>query len=143
MLRNFQNPEWVRNLYKSRNAKPNKAEQKLMGILNENFSNEWEYVGDGKMVLGGKIPDFVNVNGKKQIIELFGRYWHRGENPQDRIDLFKQFGFYTLIIMDNELKDEKFVIERVRNFPSAETLYGVSYENRIKTKSELMENHEN
>lgn len=126
MLRNFQNPEWVKNLYKARNAKPNKAELKLIGILDKNFPNEWEYVGDGKMILAGKIPDFINVNGKKQVIELFGRYWHRGENPQDRIDLFKQFGFSTVIIMDNELKDERLIVERVQDFSSATTLHEVS-----------------
>lgn len=26
--------------------------------------------------IGGLCPDFVNCNGKKVIIELFGDYWH-------------------------------------------------------------------
>ena len=83
------------------------TEIKLKNILNNLYPNEWEFVGDGKMVLGGKIPDFVNVNGNNQIIELYGRYWHRNDNPQDRIDLFQTFGYATMIVFDNELKDEQ------------------------------------
>ena len=56
------------------------------------------------MVLGGKIPDWVNVNGKKRVIELYGNYFHNPkyfpekQTPEDRINYFKQFGYDTLII---------------------------------------------
>jgi hypothetical protein len=75
------------------------------------------------MVLGGRIPDFVNINGKKQIIELFGDYWH-GEKHTGRtkeqeellkINHYKQFGWDTLIIWENELKE----LENVKNRISA------------------------
>ena len=52
-----------------------------------------------------------DINGQKKCIELYGNYWHKNDNPQDRIDLFKQFGYDTLIIWEHELKD----IEKVKN----------------------------
>jgi len=87
--------------------KPNKIEQKLDNILQNLFPNEYKYVGDFSFVLGGKNPDFMNVNGQKKLIELFGDYWHKGEDPQIRIDFFKQFGFDTLVVWEHEFTDEK------------------------------------
>ena len=86
--------------------KSTKPEMILDIVLQKFFPNEWEYVGDGKFIIGGKNPDFVNVNGKKKIIELNGVFWHKDQNPQDRIDLFKQYGFETLIITDEELYEK-------------------------------------
>lgn len=48
---------------------------------------------------------------KKKLIELFGDYWHKGEDPQDRINIFKKFGYDTLVIWESELKD----INKVKN----------------------------
>ena len=93
--------------------KPNKAEQKLDGILQSNFPGEWLYTGEGSFTLGYAIPDFLNVNGKKQLIELYGDYWHQGENPQDRIDYFQSFGFSTLVVWEHELADEVAVVRKV------------------------------
>ena len=68
------------------------------------------------MILSGKIPDFVNVNGKKKLIELYGDYWHRNDNPQDRINLFKKFGWDTLVVWEKELKDEILLKEKILEF---------------------------
>lgn len=106
---------WSRPEYRNRVIKamrvgllvtPNKCEQAIQNILDLLYPNEWRFVGDGEFIIAGKNPDFININGKKQIIELFGDYWHRGENPQKRIDLFKQYGYNTLIIWERELKDD-------------------------------------
>jgi hypothetical protein len=67
-------------------------------------------------VVAGKCPDFVNVNGQKKIIELFGDYWHRGQNPQDRIDVFKPFGYETLVIWQRELEDLKSLRHKIFDF---------------------------
>lgn len=90
---------------KSRSTKPNKAECKLRDILNEKYPGGWKFTGDFSFMINGKNPDFVNYNGQKKLIELFGDYWHEGENPQDRIDVFKPFGYDTLVIWEHELKD--------------------------------------
>ena len=95
---------------------PNKPETVLLGLLEKAYPSEWKFVGDGELIIAGKNPDFVNVNGKKMIVELFGDYWHLGENSQDRIDLFKGYGFKTLVIWESELGDTNKVLERIAEF---------------------------
>jgi very-short-patch-repair endonuclease len=98
--------------------RPNKSENKLLLILSELCPNEWKYVGNGDFIINGKNPDFVNVNGKKLIIELFGDYWHKGQDPNDRIEIFKPFGFDTLVIWEKELKEIEILKAKIRNFMS-------------------------
>jgi len=98
---------------------PNKAETVLLTILERDYPNEWAYVGNGSLIIGNWNPDFANINGYKELIELFGDHWHRGQNPQDRIDLFKKFGFRTLVIWEHELKQPDRVQERVAEFVRA------------------------
>ena len=95
---------------------PNKAETVLLNLLAQDYPNEWAYVGNGSLVIGNWNPDFANVNGHKELIELFGDHWHKGQNPQDRIDLFKQFGFRTLVVWERELKQPDKVRERIAEF---------------------------
>ena len=94
---------------------PNKAEQKLFQILNHFYPDEWSFVGDGKVILKGFCPDFININGKKILIELFGEYWHKGREKKDkqRIGAFSSLGYETLVIWEKELKDEKTLIEKI------------------------------
>ena len=76
----------------------------------------FEFTGKGKVVIGGKVPDFANINGKKQLLELFGDYWHKGQNPQDRIDKFAKFGYQCLVIWEYELKDSKTLVHKISEF---------------------------
>lgn len=116
----WQSPEWrdkvVRAQQVGRYVHPNKAEKAVLELLEQLYPGEWAFVGDGSLIVGGKNPDFANVNGKKALIELFGDYWHRGENPQDRIDLFARFGFKTLVIWELEMSSISRVTERVTQF---------------------------
>jgi len=96
--------------------KPTSIEVTLEKILERHFPTEWKYVGNGEFILAGKCPDFVNINGSKALIELYGDYWHRNDNPQDRIDLFAKYGYSTLVIWEHELKEEGLVIDRIRLF---------------------------
>ena len=95
---------------------PNKAERQLDVLLNYYLPNEYRYVGNGDFILGGKCPDFLNVNGKKKLIELWGDYWHRNHNPENRIAYFKKFGFDTLIIWGHELKNSLELIPKLLEF---------------------------
>ncbi|MBE3101960.1 MAG: hypothetical protein IMZ47_06785 [Firmicutes bacterium] len=96
------------------NIKPNKPEKLLNEFLKKLFPNEWQYVGNSQFSLAGKNPDFINVNGQKKIIEFNGDWWHgpeitgrtKEEEEQQRIDLFAQHGYQTLVIWECELKDE-------------------------------------
>lgn len=101
---------------------PNKPETIVLGMLNEIDLGNWEFTGDGKVVMGGRIPDFFNTNGHKKIIEVFGDYWHGErarcyeETEAGRIELFKGFGYSTLVIWESELKEPERVKGKIREF---------------------------
>lgn len=118
LQRLWQDPDYVRKIMLAHHMKPNRAERKLDAILQEVCPGEFALnVRANIMILGRKVPDFVNMNGKKQLIELYGDYWHRNDNPQDRIDYFKQFGDWeTLIIWEHELKDEAVLKQKLLTF---------------------------
>jgi len=95
---------------------PNKKEKELNDILQLHFPNEWKYVGNGYTWINGKNPDFLNINGKKMLIELFGDYWHRGDDGKERVNHFAKHGFKTLIIREYELKDKDIIINNINEF---------------------------
>lgn len=87
------------------NLKPNKAELKLFSVIEKICPNEYAFVGDGTFTIRGYCPDFLNINGQKKLIELFGDYWHRNDDEGNRIFLFRLFGYDTLVVWEKELKD--------------------------------------
>ncbi len=99
----WQDGEYANRHLEAFHLSPNKAEQGLGSILDILMPNEWKFVGDGSCWINRMSPDFLNVNGQKKIIELFGDYWHRGETGENRIDNFGKYGFKTLIVWENEL----------------------------------------
>ena len=94
-----------------------KPELKLMGIL-EGFDG-WEYVGNGKFWLRTKIkcriPDFIN-RAQKKIIEVYGDYWHKGENPNDKIMEYREIGWDCIVIWESEIMSADFDIDKVKCF---------------------------
>ena len=95
---------------------PNKQEIKLGNILDSLYPGQYKFVGDGQIVIAGKCPDFINVNGQKKLIELYGDYWHKGDDPQDREAIFSPFGYKTLVIWQSEFKNIKEVESRIKVF---------------------------
>ena len=95
--------------------RPTSIELKMQAVLNEHFPKEWEYVGDGQCWIAGKCPDFLNVNGHKALIEIFGAYWHKPEDEQCRISHFAKYGFKTLVVWDTELKNEAKTVARIKD----------------------------
>ncbi len=114
----------LKSMYASMNLKPNKPERRLRNRLNHLFPGEYKYVGNGKVWIGGKCPDFININGQKKIIEMFGDYWHgrkrtkrtKYHEEQLRIKHFAKYGFKTLIIWEKELKNIKEIKKNLRKF---------------------------
>ncbi len=114
----------IQAIHKANYKKPTKPEMELANLLNTEFPNEWRYVGNGEVIIGGKNPDFINVNGKKQIIEVFGDWWHgekktgmsNKEVVESRIQSFAEYGFDALIIWQRELKQPKKVLAKIINF---------------------------
>jgi len=127
--RRWKDPEFVKRWVKSMHLKPNKPESKVDQILQEHFPNEWKYNGDFScgITIGGMIPDFVNVNGKKVVIEVFGEVFHDPDKTfresipwkqQEfgRISTYSQFGYECIIFWDYELKEDAkgIIVNRLR-----------------------------
>jgi G:T-mismatch repair DNA endonuclease (very short patch repair protein) len=114
----------VKKVRKASNIRPNKTENAIVDILNELYPDDWKYVGDGEVVLGGKNPDIINCNGRKAIIEVNGTYWHSKANTKecpllhqiDRIDHYKKYGYHTLIIWESEIKNKVNIIKKLHDF---------------------------
>ena len=116
LIKKWKDPEFAKMMLLSQCRFPNKPETFLMNFLEGLYPGEWKYVGDGQFCIAGKCPDFINVNGQKKIIELFGDYWHRDQDSKDRADIFKPFGFETLVIWEKELKNIKTLRRAIFNF---------------------------
>ena len=106
-LEQWQNPEirdkQTKAILSGSHIRPTKAEYELEILIEIACSKEYKYVGDGKVIIGGMCPDFINILGKKKVIEMFGDYWHKGQDPQDKINKYKTFGFECLVIWESDL----------------------------------------
>lgn len=121
-------PEFQQKRLQAAIKRPNRQEQKLETLLDKWFPGEWEFVGDGEVILGALNPDFINCNGKKQILEFFGCWWHgcHEHHPEKKVNwqnteigrraIYSRYGFQTLIIWEHELADERAVIDKVSQF---------------------------
>ena len=105
---------------KGRQLTPNKPEKLLNKLLNSLLSKEYKFVGDGKVILGGFCPDFINCNGQKKIIEMYGDYWHNKpdykKRDKRRLIAYKKYGYKTLIVWEHELKDLEKVSNKILKF---------------------------
>jgi len=110
----WENPEYAKKVLNVES--PNKEERHMQDILNSILPGKYKFVGNGKLKIGRKFPDFVNEKNDK-LIELFGDFYHKGQNPQDRIDYFKNFGYDTLVIWASELyQKESITKNKIINF---------------------------
>ncbi len=123
----WKDPNFQKKVQNSCNLKPNKSEQKLGALLKELTFGDYKYVGDFQFFLGGRNPDFMNVNGQKKLIELYGDYWHNKQkfpkkhSPLERIKHFSKYGFDTLVIWESELKNNlEGVVDRILLFNYAD-----------------------
>lgn len=114
----------MKAIFKSLQYKPNKQELLLNQILQANFPNEFKFVGDGLFFIERYCPDFINCNGRKLIIELFGNYFHSlsksAERDERKLKVYSKYGFKTLIIWQNELKRPEMVVRKIRVFMGGE-----------------------
>lgn len=95
--------EHTKAIIRANRMKPNKCEIKLEQLLQAILPNQYKYIGDGKLTIDGLCPDFINANGQKKLIELFGTYWHSIFDVAKRTERYRQYGFKTLIIWEDEL----------------------------------------
>lgn len=130
----WRNEEFVKKVIKGLNAKPNKLEQRINIILQKNFPDQFRYNGDFStgVVLNGMIPDFVNVNGKKQVIEVFGDLYHNEKEMKKRFNeslswkrtefgrkaAYSQLGWDCLILWEGDIKrmKEEEIVDEIKAF---------------------------
>ena len=82
-------------------------------------TNNIKFVGDRKLWIktkkGKRNPDFM-VEGQKIVIELFGDYWHKGEDPKDIIKEYSDVGYKCLVFWESEVYNETGeILEKVKN----------------------------
>lgn len=101
---------------------PNKSELKLLEIL-RSLKTKYLYVGNGRTIIEGFNPDFINEKEKK-IIELYGNYWHTlpGYKERDvrRLKTYKKYGYKVLVIWEKELKNLQKLKQKILKFTSKE-----------------------
>lgn len=129
-LSNVAKERWKSDEYKTNWANamsprtgPNKMESNLMTLLNKLFPDEYKFVGDYKVWINGKNPDFI-CEDKKKIIEFFGNYWHSEEvtgvdkviHEQERINIFSESGYDVLVIWENDIRNEFILEEKIVGF---------------------------
>lgn len=114
----------VKSVMRAVHVRPTNPERKLIEIIQKN-GFPFKYVGDGKVVIGGRCPDFINCNGGKQVIEVFGSYWHSpllrrniraSQCYEATIEAYAEYGFKTLILWENEIGNESLVLRRINEF---------------------------
>ena len=95
----------VEAIIKASWRRPTEIEGRIIDIVIK-YHLPYKYVGDGKFILGGKNPDFLNTNGGKKLIDIFGDYWHRGGLVEEkkRVECFTNYGFKDLIIWASEMR---------------------------------------
>lgn len=100
------------------NIKPTAPEKKLTEICSKH-NLPYEYVGDGKYWVEKVNPDFVNCDGKKVCIEVFGDYWHKRSDQkikdEKNLTILKKHGWQRIVVWESELKrlPEAEIVRRV------------------------------
>lgn len=118
---NWLDPEYVEMMVEAFQRRPTWDEVWLDIYLQKHFPGQWAYNGDGreKVVIGGRVPDFVRSDGRKLVIEMFGSYHHgptfTDETEEDKIIHYRGYGFGCLVLWDDEVR-ENVVVEKVKEF---------------------------
>lgn len=114
----WKDEEFAKMMGRALGTKPSKPEKYLIELLNTHFPNEWKYVGNAKFWIEGRNPDFININGKKAIIEYNGHWKHTKEKDEVKTQHYLNYGYITLNLYPIDLKDEKRLIQTISNFIS-------------------------
>ena len=107
-------------------VRPTSPEKQVIKLLKSVMSGI-KYVGNGSYIVPGTRmnPDFIDKN-RRQIIEVFGCYWHgcpkhfpdKKKQKQNalRINKFKNLGYSVLVVWEHELELSDKVISKMQKF---------------------------
>lgn len=103
------------------NRRPTEPEKKLIKII-EQHNLPFKYTGDGSFILEGLNPDFIEINGRKIAIDVFGDYWHtlkadrESYTEKGRKRIFQKYGWKLIVIWGSEIKTmpEETILKKIR-----------------------------
>ena len=87
---------------KGRLGSPN-ADEFFLGIyLEKRFPGEWAFNGSYNqgITIGRKVPDFVNINGKKEVVEMFGHHRHPDWHEKAWVEHYAKYGFKCTVVWE-------------------------------------------
>ena len=110
---------WLKKINNSIKKTPNKKEKIINQLLGLLFNTKYKFVGNGKVIINGFNPDFINKKDHK-IIEHYGDYWHNLpsaiQRDKRRLKAYKEHGYKTLIVWEYELKNLDYVAGKILAF---------------------------
>lgn len=98
---------------------PNNEEKFLIDFFNEH-KFPYRFVGDGKVIIEGRNPDFINCNGQKRIIEFFGEHWHDPEDEGIKREIYTRYGYEMLAIWGKDIRDYEKLLNMINEFDGGE-----------------------
>lgn len=119
-----QDPTYTKRRLRAMNIRPTRPERQIMEIIKNN-NLPFKYVGDGQIIIGNLNPDFIHSEGKRKVIEVFGRVYHDPEaaffkvlpsaKEETRIERLKKEGYDCLVLWDDEI-EEASVLNQISDF---------------------------
>jgi len=78
---------------------PTEPERLVSVYLERKFPGLWEYRGNKGPLPGvRKRPDFIRLDGKKEVIEVFGVYYHSRDEEPSLIAHYAKWGYKCIVI---------------------------------------------
>ena len=59
-----------------------------------------------------KNPDFISFD-RKCVIEIYGDYWRKNDNPKDIIEKYKEIGWNCIVYWEHQVKSRDFTIDAI------------------------------
>jgi hypothetical protein len=93
----------------------------LEALFDQVTSDKIRFVGNGqwwKQLPNGayRNPDF-KVTGQNKVIDLWGDYWHKDDDPFISIEMFHRIGIECLIFWEHEIYENlEWVLELTKEF---------------------------
>lgn len=116
----WQDPEFRKKMIKSFEVSNNHRPTNPEKIFDELTPEYVRYVGNGKWWRNHHNPDF-KITGQNKVIEIYGDYWHRNDDPKDRIKEYKEVGLDCLVFWEHEVyNDTQKILEKTLEFINQE-----------------------
>jgi DNA mismatch endonuclease (patch repair protein) len=88
------------------------------------YNLPYKFVGDGSFWIENVNPDFIDCNGKKVAVEIFGCFWHgcpvcnypsrRGVMSFEyRERILKKYGWILIPIWEHEIENEEKILDKL------------------------------